>query len=34
MQAPEAGFAIITKNLSGRYDLGRLKFQLADIDIF
>lgn len=34
MQPPEAGFAIITKNLSQRYDLSRLKFQLADIDIF
>lgn len=34
LQSPEAGFAVITKNLSGRYDLSRLKFQLADIDIF
>lgn len=34
MQPAEAGFAIITKNLSRRYDLSKLKFQLADIDIF
>jgi GNAT superfamily N-acetyltransferase len=30
----EKGFAVITKNLSGTYDLNRLKFQFSDIDIF
>lgn len=34
MQPAEVGFAIITKNLSQRYDLSKLKFQLTDIDIF
>lgn len=30
----EKGFAVILKNLSGQYNLGRLKFQFSDIDIF
>lgn len=30
----EKGFAVITKNLSGTYNLSRLKFQFADMDIF
>jgi hypothetical protein len=34
LAAPQPGFAVITKNLSNTYPLDRLKFQLADIDIF
>ena len=30
----EKGFAVITKNLSGKFNLDRLKFQFNDIDIF
>lgn len=30
----EKGFAVIIKNLSGKHDTSRLKFQFADIDIF
>lgn len=30
----EKGFAVIIKNLSGKYETGRLKFQFSDIDIF
>lgn len=30
----EQGFAVIIKNLSGKYETGRLKFQFSDIDIF
>ena len=30
----EKGFAVIIKNLSGKYDTSRLKFQFSDIDIF
>lgn len=32
--SPEKGFAVITKNLSGKYNLNNLKFQFSDIDIF
>jgi len=31
---PQPGFEVITKNLSGRYQLDKLKFQFADLDIF
>lgn len=34
IKKPEEGFAVITKNLSGIYNLDNLKFQFADIDIF
>lgn len=30
----EKGFAVIIKNLSGKHDTSRLKFQFSDIDIF
>lgn len=30
----EKGFAVIIKNLSGKYETNRLKFQFSDIDIF
>ena len=30
----EKGFAVIVKNLSGKYETSRLKFQFSDIDIF